>query len=95
AAEDDLEVRLELSDPRPGDRPEVGRHELPVDRVPGPGVDAVAAVPGVAGDEELAGEQRPPFDTLKWMCGAGRPGYGTGLIVRNRYSPADAVVNRP
>ena len=32
--------------------------------------------------------------TRKWICGV-RPVYGTGLIVRKRYSPFFAVVNVP
>ena len=28
------------------------------------------------------------------MCGT-RPGYGTGLIVRKKYSPVEPVTNRP
>ena len=30
----------------------------------------------------VVSSSRPPRFTLKWMWGAGLPGYGTGLIVR-------------
>ena len=74
-AQDDVEFRGQLADPRVFDRDKVNREQLAALRRHGAAIDFVLLVAGVALHEAFGRQQfLPAFADLKWMCGAGRPG---------------------
>ena len=95
-ADHDVESGRQRADLRVLDRLEIDEDQLAVDGVARAPKDAIGLVAGMAGDEELGGQQLAvALLDLDVNVRAGRPGYGTGLMVRKRYSPFVSVVNRP